>query len=139
RRLVAIPGVGPVTATAVIAAIGNGAAFRKGREFAAWLGVVRRAFHHGPESCAPLKAEYICADQPVSFIFRLRHGGGPYIPVCKETGISQPLRVSQCRSDRGATSFLVSRSLYCGGNDSHPPPSALYKAIRFVVTAVWLC
>jgi transposase len=29
-----------VTATAVIAAIGNGAAFRKGREFAAWLGVV---------------------------------------------------------------------------------------------------
>jgi len=40
RRLVAIPGIGPVTATAIIAAIGNGAAFRKGREFAAWLGVV---------------------------------------------------------------------------------------------------
>ena len=40
QRLVAIPGIGPVTATAVIAAIGNGAAFRKGREFAAWLGVV---------------------------------------------------------------------------------------------------
>ena len=40
QRLMAIPGVGPVTATAMIAAIGNGAAFRKGREFAAWLGVV---------------------------------------------------------------------------------------------------
>ena len=40
RRLVAIPGVGPVTATAIIAAIGNGAAFRKGREFSAWLGMV---------------------------------------------------------------------------------------------------
>jgi transposase len=40
QRLVAIPGIGPVTATAVIAAIGNGAAFQKGREFAAWLGVV---------------------------------------------------------------------------------------------------
>ena len=40
RRLVAIPGVGPVTATAIIAAIGNGAAFAKGREFAAWLGLV---------------------------------------------------------------------------------------------------
>jgi len=37
QRLVAIPGIGPVTATAVIAAIGNGAAFHKGREFAAWL------------------------------------------------------------------------------------------------------
>ena len=40
RRLVAIPGIGPMTATAIIAAIGNGAAFKKGREFAAWLGVV---------------------------------------------------------------------------------------------------
>ena len=38
----AIPGIGPVTATAVIAAIGNGAAFRKGREFAAWMGLVPR-------------------------------------------------------------------------------------------------
>ena len=40
RLVVTIPGIGPVTATAVIAAIGNGAVFRKGREFAAWLGVV---------------------------------------------------------------------------------------------------
>jgi transposase len=42
RRLMAIPGIGPVTATAPIAAIGNGAAFRRGREFAAWMGVVPR-------------------------------------------------------------------------------------------------
>src|SRR5271155_3213329 len=40
RRLVKMPGVGPVTATAIIATIGNGAAFRKGREFSAWLGIV---------------------------------------------------------------------------------------------------
>jgi transposase len=40
RRLVAIPGIGPVTATAIIAAIGNGAAFKKGRGFSAWLGIV---------------------------------------------------------------------------------------------------
>ena len=40
RRLVKMPGVGPVTATAIIATIGNGTAFRKGRDFAAWLGVV---------------------------------------------------------------------------------------------------
>jgi hypothetical protein len=38
RRLVPIPGIGPVTATALIAAIGNGGAFHKGREFAAWMG-----------------------------------------------------------------------------------------------------
>lgn len=36
RRLDAIPGIGPITATALMAAIGNGAAFRKGRDFAAW-------------------------------------------------------------------------------------------------------
>jgi transposase len=47
QRLVKIPGIGPVTATAVIAAIGNGAAFRKGRDFAAWMGVVPREHSTG--------------------------------------------------------------------------------------------
>src|ERR1700704_5645175 len=47
RRLVAIPGIGPVTTTALIAAIGNGGAFRKGREFAAWMGVVPREHSTG--------------------------------------------------------------------------------------------
>jgi transposase len=40
RRLLAIPGIGPVIATATVAAIGDGAAFKKGRGVAAWLGVV---------------------------------------------------------------------------------------------------
>ena len=47
RRLLAIPGVGPVTATALIAAIGNGGAFDKGREFAAWRGLVPREHSTG--------------------------------------------------------------------------------------------
>lgn len=47
RRLATIPGVGPITATALIAAIGNGAAFHKGREFAAWIGVVPREYSTG--------------------------------------------------------------------------------------------
>ena len=37
-QLQQIPGVGPLVSTAVVSAIGNGAAFKKGREFAAWLG-----------------------------------------------------------------------------------------------------
>jgi len=40
QRLRQIPGVGPLISTATVAAIGNGAAFRKGREFAVWLGLV---------------------------------------------------------------------------------------------------
>lgn len=42
-----IPGIGPIVATAIVAAIGNGAAFRKGRDFAAWLGLVPRQYSTG--------------------------------------------------------------------------------------------
>jgi transposase len=47
HRLTAIPGVGPVTATALIAAVGNGSAFRKGRDLAAWIGMVPRECSSG--------------------------------------------------------------------------------------------
>ena len=46
-RIRKIPGIGPIVATAIVAAIGNGAAFRKGREFAAWLGIVPRQYSTG--------------------------------------------------------------------------------------------
>ena len=46
QRLRQIPGVGPLVSTATVAAIGNGA-FRKGREFAAWMGVVPREYSTG--------------------------------------------------------------------------------------------
>jgi transposase len=40
QRLTTIPGVGPVTATALVGAIGNGSRFRRGRDLAAWVGMV---------------------------------------------------------------------------------------------------
>jgi transposase len=46
-RIRQIPGIGPIVATAIVAAIGNGAAFHKGREFAAWLGLVPRQYSTG--------------------------------------------------------------------------------------------
>ncbi len=46
-RLRQIPGIGPLVATAIVAAIGNGAAFQKGREFAAWMGLVPRQYSTG--------------------------------------------------------------------------------------------
>jgi transposase len=42
QRLATIPGVGVVTASAIIAAIGDGRQFHSGREFAAWMGLVPR-------------------------------------------------------------------------------------------------
>lgn len=41
-RLMAVPGVGPLSATAAIATIGDARTFRWGREFAAFLGLVPR-------------------------------------------------------------------------------------------------
>ena len=42
RQIAAIPGVGLLTATAAVAAIGQANSFASGREFAAWLGLVPR-------------------------------------------------------------------------------------------------
>ena len=47
RRLLTIPGVGPITATALIAAIGDIETFKNGRELAAWLGLVPRQYSTG--------------------------------------------------------------------------------------------
>lgn len=42
QRLLEVPGVGLLTATSIVAAVGDAKEFRSGREFAAWLGVVPR-------------------------------------------------------------------------------------------------
>jgi transposase len=47
QRLMGIPGVGPLVASAVVAAIGNGAAFARGRDFGAWLGLVPKQISTG--------------------------------------------------------------------------------------------
>jgi len=40
RRLASIPGIGPVSASAIVATVGDARRFRTGRDFAAWLGLV---------------------------------------------------------------------------------------------------
>jgi transposase len=46
-QLMTVPGIGPIIASAMVAAIGNGAAFAKGRDFAAWLGLVPKQMSTG--------------------------------------------------------------------------------------------
>jgi len=50
RRLVTIPGIGALTASALIAAIGKGETFEHGRDLAAWLGLVPKQFRTGGKS-----------------------------------------------------------------------------------------
>src|ERR1700758_2139642 len=47
QRLMAIPGIGAVTATAIVSAIGNGAEFKRGRGFSAWLGLIPGQYSTG--------------------------------------------------------------------------------------------
>jgi transposase len=47
QRLQQVPGVGPVTAMALVATIGDARAFKNGRQLAAWLGLVPRQHSSG--------------------------------------------------------------------------------------------
>jgi transposase len=50
KRLAKIEGVGPLVATAVVAAVGNASEFKNGRELSAWLGLVLRQHSSGNRS-----------------------------------------------------------------------------------------
>jgi len=50
QRLGKIEGIGPITATALIAAVDEGSCFRNGRQFAAWLGLVPKQRSSGGRS-----------------------------------------------------------------------------------------
>jgi transposase len=47
RRVMTVPGIGPLISSAMVAAIGNGTAFAKGRDYSAWLGLVPRQMSTG--------------------------------------------------------------------------------------------
>src|SRR5256885_4315313 len=47
KRLMTVPGIGPIISTATVAAIGKGDVFSKGRDFGAWLGLVPRQMSTG--------------------------------------------------------------------------------------------
>jgi transposase len=47
QRLAKVEGVGPLVATAMVAAVGNASEFKSGRELSAWLGLVPRQHSSG--------------------------------------------------------------------------------------------
>ena len=50
QRLLTIPGIGPITATALIAAVGDVGVFKNGRHFSAWLGLVPKQYSTGGQT-----------------------------------------------------------------------------------------
>lgn len=50
RRLATVPGIGPIVATAILAAVGDGKQFRRARDLSAWLGLVPAQYSTGGKS-----------------------------------------------------------------------------------------
>lgn len=97
KRLAQIPGIGPITASALVATIGNGRDFANGRQFAAWLGLVPR--------------QYSTGGQPR--LGRISKRGDIYLRTLLVHGARSELRYTATRSDgksRWAESLKASKS-----------------------------
>ena len=103
QRIAKIKGVGPKTATAVIAAIGDGSEFKNGRHLAAWVGLVPRQFSSGDRKI--LKGiskrgslhlrSLLVHHRPLLSPLRCRRSGPDQEPGCRK-----PVRASWRAVDR---------------------------------------
>lgn len=84
QRISKIKGVGPVTATAVVAAIGDPKAFKNGRQFAAWLGLVPRQHSSGGKNV----------------LLGISKRGDKYIRALLVHGARAAVRTASARDDR---------------------------------------
>jgi transposase len=95
ERLMSVPGIGPIISSAMVAAIGTGDAFSKGRDFAAWLGLVPRQMSTGGRTILGriskrgnrylrvlfVQAAWVVLIKPKSWE---RHGLKPWIEAAKK-------------------------------------------------------
>ena len=109
RRIAAIPGVGVLTATAAVAMMGDPAAFRSGREFAAWLGLVPR--HSGTGGRVRMLGISKRGDTYLRTL--LIHGARSVLTTSKSPPEAVPVRPGSWDS--------VARPI-CAGNLSTPSP-----------------
>ena len=95
ERLVSVPGIGPIISSAMVAAIGTGDAFSKGRDFTAWLGLVPKQISTGDRTILGkiskranrylrvlfVQAAWVVLIKPQSWE---RHGLRPWIEAAKK-------------------------------------------------------
>ena len=94
-RLMSVPGIGPIISSAVVAAIGSGDVFSKGRDFAAWIGLVPKQISTGDRTILGkiskrgnrylrvlfVQAAWVVLVKPQSWE---RHGLKPWIEAAKK-------------------------------------------------------
>jgi len=133
KRLVSVPGIGPIISSAMVAAIGTGDAFSKGRDFAAWLGLVPKQISTGDRTILGkiskrgnrylrvlfVQAAWVVLIKPQSWE---RHGLKPWIEAanscdraCQQTGQDCLERSGSWPKLRGEAGHGVSR-LVCVKN-----------------------
>lgn len=78
RWLVTVPGIGPLSATALVAAVGNAAMLSKGRELAAWFGLLPR--RHSTDGQSKLLGVGKQDNRYVRMLFIHRARSGQEIP-----------------------------------------------------------
>ena len=83
QRLMQLPGVGPTTATALVAMVGNGHEFRCGRQRSAWLGLVPGQYSSGGKQR----------------LGRITKAGDPYLRMLLILGARSVLQSAKERTD----------------------------------------
>jgi transposase len=95
ERLMSVPGIGPIISSAMVAAIGRGDVFSKGRDFSAWLGLVPKQISTGDRTILGkiskrgnrylrvlfVQAAWVVLIKPKSWE---RHGLKPWIEAAKK-------------------------------------------------------
>jgi transposase len=97
QRLAAVPGVGPLTATALVAAVGSAQRFMNGRELSAYLGLVPRQHSSGGKTV--LLGITKRGDRYLRTL--LIHGARSALRQCKLRGDARSDWAARIRAERG--------------------------------------
>lgn len=103
QRLQSVEGIGPITALAIIALVGNGEGFKNGRHFAAYLGLVPKQHSSGNRECllgiSKRGNEYLRT--------LLIHGGRAVVRTCSKKTDARSIWVNGIKTKGGMNKAAV--------------------------------